>query len=148
MPSALQVYWNETPTQVFSCGYCEFFKNIYFEKHLQRLLWLTFTLVIYYCFRLSLYNYKEKLRSFMVKNTFIEIRLCNPITHIFKGHVKIVKIYMMKFNVSILNRLKIMVFFINQSIYINIMVIFNKTVTKLVTILTCFFSKSETYKLP
>ena len=27
----------------------------------------------------------------------IEIRLCNPMTYDFKGHVKIVEIYMMKF---------------------------------------------------
>ena len=46
----------------------------------------------------------------MLKKMFIEIRLCNPMTYIFKGDVKIVKIYMMKFNVSILNRLKIMLF--------------------------------------
>ena len=26
----------ETPTQVFSCDYCEFFKNTYFEEHLRR----------------------------------------------------------------------------------------------------------------
>ena len=45
-----------------------------------------------------------------MKKMFIEIRLCNLMTKIFKGHVKIVKIYMMKFNVSILNRLKIIVF--------------------------------------
>ena len=25
----------DTPTQVFSCEYCEIFKNTYFEKHLQ-----------------------------------------------------------------------------------------------------------------
>ena len=61
---------------------------------------------------------------------FIENRLCNPITYDFKGHVKIVEIYMVKFNVSIVNRLKIMGFF----------VILNETVTKLFTILTkCFF---------
>ena len=41
---------------------------------------------------------------------FIEVRLCNLTTYFFKGHVKIVKIYMVKFNVSILNRLKIWVF--------------------------------------
>ena len=35
----------------------------------------------------------------------IEIRLCNRKTYVFKGHVKIVKIYMVKFNVSILKRL-------------------------------------------
>ena len=42
-----------------------------------------------------------------------EIRLCNPMTYIFKGRVKIVKMYMAKFNVAILNRLKIMGFFAN-----------------------------------
>ena len=31
----------------------------------------------------------------------------------FKGHVKIVEIYMVKSNVSVLNRLKIMVLFVN-----------------------------------
>ena len=25
----------ETPTQVFSCEYCEIFKNTYFEEHLR-----------------------------------------------------------------------------------------------------------------
>ena len=42
-----------------------------------------------------------------------EIRLCNPMTYIFKGRVKIVKMYMAKFNVAILNRLKIIGFFAN-----------------------------------
>ena len=40
----------------------------------------------------------------------IEVRLYNLTTYVFKGHVKIVKIYMVKFNISILNRLKIMGF--------------------------------------
>ena len=73
----------------------------------------------------------------MVKKMFIEIRLCNPMTYAFKGHVKIVIIYMVKFNVSILK-------------YIHkYNVILNKTVTKLATISTkCFFSISEPYKLP
>ena len=52
----------------------------------------------------------------MVKKMFIEVRLCN-----FKGHVKIIEMYMVKFNVSILNRLKIMGFFVNAKyIYINV----------------------------
>ena len=46
----------------------------------------------------------------MLKKMFIEIRLCNPMAYIFKGDAKIVKICMVKFNVSILNRLKIMFF--------------------------------------
>ena len=80
---------------------------------------------------------------------FIEIRLCNLMAYVFKGHVKIVKIYMVKFNVSTLNRLKIMFFFVNTKYIHKHNVIFNKTVTKLVTILTkCFFSISEPYKLP
>ena len=45
-----------------------------------------------------------------VKKIFIEIRLCNQMMYVFKGHIKIVKKYMLKFNVSILKRLKIMVF--------------------------------------
>ena len=43
-----------------------------------------------------------------MKKMFIEISLCNLMTHVFKGHVKIVKEYMVKFNLSVLNRLKIM----------------------------------------
>ena len=45
-----------------------------------------------------------------VKKMFIEIRLCNRMTYVFKDHVKIVKIYMVKFNVSISDRLKTMLF--------------------------------------
>ena len=48
----------------------------------------------------------------MVKKMFIEIRLCN-LTYVFKGHVIFAKIYMVKFNASISNRLKIMGFFVN-----------------------------------
>ena len=43
---------------------------------------------------------------FMVQKMFVEIRLCNLITYVFKGHLKIVKIYIVKFNVSILKGLK------------------------------------------
>ena len=39
----------------------------------------------------------------MVKKMLIEIRLCNPMTYDFKGHVKIVEIYMVKLKLSILN---------------------------------------------
>ena len=42
---------------------------------------------------------------------FIEVKLCNLTTCVFKGHVQFVKIYMVKFDVSILNKLKIMGFF-------------------------------------
>ena len=80
---------------------------------------------------------------------FIEIRLCNRMTYVFKGHVKIVKICMMKFNVLILKRLKIMFFLVNTKYIHKYNVILNKAVTKLVTILTkCFFFISAPYKLP
>ena len=70
----------------------------------------------------------------------IEIRLCNPMTYDFKGHGKIIEIYMVKFNVSILNRLKIMGFLVNTKHTHKHKVISNKTVPKLCTILTkCFF---------
>ena len=46
----------------------------------------------------------------MVKEMLIEIRLCNLMTYVFKGHVKILKIYMVKVNASILNRPKTMGF--------------------------------------
>ena len=46
----------------------------------------------------------------MVNKMLIEIRLCNLMTHVFKGKVKIVEIFTVMFNVSILNRLKIMGF--------------------------------------
>ena len=42
----------------------------------------------------------------MVKKRLSEIRLCNPVTNVFKEHVKII-------NVSILNRLKINFLFLN-----------------------------------
>ena len=45
-----------------------------------------------------------------MKKIFIEIRLCNRMTYVLKRHVKIVKIYMVKFNVSMLKKIKIMVF--------------------------------------
>ena len=53
----------------------------------------------------------------MMKKMFTEIRLCSPMTYIFKGHIKIVKIYMVKFKVSILNRLKIMEFFCKYKVH-------------------------------
>ena len=74
-----------------------------------------------------------------MKKMFIEIRLCNPIVHDFKEHVKIVEIYMVKINVPILNRFKIMGFFVNASFIQKHDAILNKTVTKLLTILTKYF---------
>ena len=58
---------------------------------------------------------------FIVKKMFIEISSCNLTTYVFKRHVKIVIIYMAKFNVSLLNRLKIVGFLEIQSKCINIM---------------------------
>ena len=85
----------------------------------------------------------------MVKKMFIEIRLCNPITYIFKGHVKTVKIYKVKFNVSVLNRLKIMGFFVNTKHIHKHNVIFNKTVTcHYFDKMFFFYIISEPYKLP
>ena len=71
-----------------------------------------------------------------VKKIFIEIRLCNRMSYVFKGHVNIVKIYMVKFNVSVLKRLKNNGFLGNAKYTHKYNVILNKTVTKLVTILT------------
>ena len=39
----------------------------------------------------------------MVKKLFIEFILCYLLTYVFKGHVKIVKTFMVTLNVSILN---------------------------------------------
>ena len=64
-----------------------------------------------------------------MKKMFIEIRLCNRMTYVFKDHVKIVKIYMVKFNVSILNRLKTMFFLVNTKYIHKYNVSLNKTVT-------------------
>ena len=84
-------------------------------------LFFYFTLIIYLFSIASFDCHNEKLWCFMVKQMLIKIRLCNPMTYVFKGHVKIVKIYMVKFHVSVLNRLKIMGFLWIQSIYLNIM---------------------------
>ena len=56
---------------------------------------------------------------------------------------------MVKFNVSILNRLKIMAFFVNAKFLNKCNVILNETVTKLFTYFDKkLFSISEPYKLP
>ena len=66
-------------------------------------------------------------------------------TYMFKVHVKMVKIYMVKFNVAILSRLKIMGFFLNTKKIDIHNVIFSKTVTKLVTILAKYFFPNLTH---
>ena len=64
----------------------------------------------------------------MVKKMLIKIRLCNLMRYDFKGHVKVTEIYMVKFNVSVLNRLKIkMGFFVNAKYILKYNVILNKT---------------------
>ena len=50
----------------------------------------------------------------------LKLDLYNPMTYVFKVHVKIVKIYMVKFNVSILNMPKMMDFLLIQRKYIYI----------------------------
>ena len=107
--------------------------------------WLFFYFSNLY-FRLSLYKYEEKLWSFMVKKCLLKLDYVIQSRN-FKGHVKIVEIYMVKFNVSISNRLKIMGFFVNAK-YIHKHVISNQTVTKLFTILTkCFFFQIWTLQI-
>ena len=65
-----------------------------------------------------------------------------------KGMSKSLKKYMVKFNVSIIIRLKIMVFFVNSK-YIHKPNIILIKLNKPATILTkCFFPISEPYKLP
>ena len=38
LPQDLQFYLKKTPTQVFSCDYCEIFKSTFFIEHLRWLL--------------------------------------------------------------------------------------------------------------
>ena len=64
----------------------------------------------------------------MVQKMFIKIRLCDSMMYILKGIMS--KSLMVKFNVSILNRLKTMVF-VNTEYTHKHNVIFSKTVTKL-----------------
>ena len=98
----------DSNTGVFLCILQIF---IYFEKHLR-------TAASDYVFTI--------MKKTMMKKMFIEIRLCNPVTYNFKGHVKFVEIYMVKFNVSVLNRLKIMGFFVNAKYIRKYNVIWNK----------------------
>ena len=93
---------------MFSCEFCKISKNTF--SYRTPMVAASVFIEIGYC--LSLYNYKENLWSFMI---YFEENvhwnwLPNLTTYVFKGHVKMVKIYMLKFNVSILNSLKIMGF--------------------------------------
>ena len=47
---------------------------------------------------------------FYSEDVFMKLDLCNPMTYMFKVHVKMVKIYMVRFDVAILNRLNIIDF--------------------------------------
>ena len=86
-----------------------------------------------------LFTIVKKSYDLSVKKMFNEVTLCNRMTYVFKGHVKIAKTCMVKFNASILNRLKIMFFLVNTKYKHKYNVILHKTVTKLVTILTKYF---------
>ena len=81
-----------------------FLKNI--SKRLLLIILLVQQLFVFGC----LFTIIKKINDLSLTKMFIEIRLCNRMTYIFKGHVKILKIYMVKFNASILKRLKIMIF--------------------------------------
>ena len=65
--SGPQLYLKETPTQVFSCEYCEIFKNTYFGEHLRTPAYLayriwtannTFPMIFY----LDFYSYECKFQ--------------------------------------------------------------------------------------
>ena len=134
---------------VFLCIFQNFWERLFWKISSNGCFWLFFILVIYLLSAVSLQFKRIMKKMFMVKKIFIEIRLCNPMTHVFKGHVRIIKIYMVKFIVSIINKLKIMFFFVNPKYINKHNVIFKKILTKLVTVLTkCFSSISEPYKLP
>ena len=126
--AGLQVYWKEDAnTGVFLCMLRKFSERAAASDSI--------------CFRMSLYNYKFGWRKCSLK---LDYAIEWPV---FKDHVKIVRIYMVKF-VSILNRLKTMFFFVNIK-YIPKYVSLNTTLTKVCTILTkCFLPISEPYKLP
>ena len=63
----------------------------------------SFTLVIYLFLAVSLQLYRKTMIFYGEENV-------NPVLYFLKRHVKIIKIYMVKFNVSILIRLEIMGF--------------------------------------
>ena len=85
----------------------------------------------------------------MVKKMFIKVRYVSNDTCFERAYQNSENIRG-EVNVSILNKLKIMFFFfVNTKQMRKHNVIFNKTVTKIVIILTkCFFSIPEPYKLP
>ena len=86
------------------------------------LLQLSRKIIIFYCDETESEFKKPKLK----RPTF---------SNIFKDHVKIVKIYMVKIGVAILNRRKIMGFLQIKGTYIRTAFTFNKIVAKLLNIL-------------
>ena len=110
----------ETPTQVFSYAYCEFF-NVYFEKHLRtaasdysdssssHVLLIIMVILLLYIFAFGCLSTIDYDLYGEVCSLKLDIMQSNDV--FFKGHVKIAEIYMVKFNVSVLHRLRITVFF-------------------------------------
>ena len=121
----------DSNTGVFMCILRIFKKHLFWKTYANGCFWLFFyfsNLFIFGC----LFHKKENLLWWRKCSFELDYEIQ---WLILKGHVKIVKIYMVKFNVSTLSRLKIMGFFVNSKCLHNPNVIFNKTVTKLVTIL-------------
>ena len=86
------------------------------------------------------------LRSFIYVEKYLQTAAPD---YCLKRHVKIVEKYRVKFNVPVLNRLKIMEFLEMQSIYVNIMSFEIKFSPKFSLFWqNIFFSISEPYKLP
>ena len=123
-----------TPIQVFFCAYCELLSIL--KNICDGCFWLFFYFSNLFVSAVSVQLWSKT----MVTKLFIEIRLCNPMTYNFKSYFKTVEIYILKFNVSVLNRFKITGFFVNANYIRKYNVIWNKTVTKIFTILTKCFS--------
>ena len=76
LPLCLQLYWKETPTQLFSCEYCEVFKGSFFIEHL-----LVAASKDYYCPWMTI-----------LCHWFFQYSLKNSenlwFSHVFRGHRK------------------------------------------------------------
>lgn len=57
-------------------------------------------------------NSKEESKPFIVKKLFFksEIQKCLTYKYIFKEHFKIAKVYIVKFDIAVFNRFKVMEF--------------------------------------
>ena len=80
------------------CYNYKVFKSIYKYFSYLKVFKSIFNLYLFSAFSLQLWR---KSTIFMVKKMSIQITLCNLMTYVFKGHIKIIKIYMVKFIVSI-----------------------------------------------